>query len=206
MKQSFWERFANVYDLAMKQNERMDREAAAYIAKFLDQDMSLLEAACGTGRFSCALAKQVAHISCCDYAEQMVQQTAKKAKSRGLTNLDVSQQDITDLQFADQSFDVVLAANVLHLLPEPERAIGELRRVVLPGGLLIFPNFVNGENKLLGRCFLRCIEVLGFQPKQQWNTDTYLQFLKQQGLEIVAYRNFSGHQTLCVAITRSLTG
>ena len=43
MKQAFWERFANVYDLAMKQNERMDREAAAYIAEFLDQDMSLLE-------------------------------------------------------------------------------------------------------------------------------------------------------------------
>lgn len=206
MKQSFWERFANVYDLAMKKNERMDREAAAYIAEFLDKDMNLLEAACGTGRFSCALAKQVRHISCCDYAEQMVQQTAKKAQSLGLTNVDVSRQDIAALSFPDHSFDAALAANVLHLLPEPERAIGELSRVVLPGGLLIFPNFVNGENKLLGRCFLRFIELLGFQPNQEWNSDTYLQFLEQQGLEIIEHRNFSGHQTLCVAITRSLAG
>ena len=78
--------------------------------------------------------------------------------------------------------------------------------MVLPGGLLIFPNFVNGENKLLGRCFLRFIELLGFQPNQEWNSDTYLQFLEQQGLEIIERRNFSGHQTLCVAITRSLAG
>ena len=206
MKQSFWERFANVYDLAMKKNQRMEREAAAYITEFLDKDMKLLETACGTGRFSCALAKQVSRISCCDYAEQMVQQTAKKAQSLGLTNLDVSRQDITALSFPDHSFDAALAANVLHLLPEPERAIEELSRVVLPGGLLIFPNFVNGENKLLGRCFLRFIKLLGFQPKQEWNSHTYLQILEQQGLEIVAHRSFSGQQTLCVAIPRSLTG
>ena len=80
MKKSFWEHTARFYDAA-------DKEAAKYIAGFLPKDCRLLEAACGTGRFSCALASVVRQVSCCDYAETMVRQTEKKAGRLGLANM-----------------------------------------------------------------------------------------------------------------------
>lgn len=204
MKKDFWERFAFAYDTAMKKGDRADREAARYIAGFLPSNCRLLEAACGTGRFSCALSPFVKQISCCDYAENMVRQTEKKAARLGLHNLDFSVQDITALTFPDHHFDVAMAANVLHLLPHPEKALAELMRVLRPGGLLVIPNFVNGESNRSGRRFLRMIGTLGFQPKNEWTTEQFLTFLKSHRLEIIQHRVFASKQPLCVAIAKTV--
>jgi phosphatidylethanolamine/phosphatidyl-N-methylethanolamine N-methyltransferase len=204
MKKTFWERTARFYDVAVKKGDAADREAVSYIAEFLPADCRLLEAACGTGRFSCALAFKVKHVSCCDYAENMVWQTEKKAKRLGLTNADFSLQDITALHFADDSFDAAVAANVLHLLPTPNEAIRELSRVVRPGGLIIIPNFVNGENGQKGRRFLHFIGSLGFRPENEWTHKQFLEFLSGSGLKLIESRMFESKQPLCVAITENI--
>lgn len=50
------------------------------------------------------------------------------------------------------SFEVVIAANVLHLLPEPDKALDEAARVLAPGGLLIVPTFTHGGRAGLQGC------------------------------------------------------
>ena len=50
--------------------------------------------------------------------------------------------DATALPYADDSFDAVLIANALHVMPEPEKALREIDRVLRPGGILIAPNFM----------------------------------------------------------------
>ncbi len=202
MNKAFWERTAFLYDLAVRKGDNGDREAAEYIAGFLSPDFRLLEAACGTGRFSCELALGVSRVVCCDYADRMVQAAKNKADRLGLLNLDFSVQDITSLEFENGSFDAALAANVLHLLPEPERAVEELVRVVKPGGPIILPNYVGGESLGSDRFFLRFIEKLGFRARQAWKRAEFLDFLTRSGLVIVDHRMFDSRQPLCVAITR----
>ena len=204
MKKAFWERFAFFYDIAVKKGDAADRAAADYIAGFLAPDCRLLEAACGTGRFSRALAPKVERVSCCDYAGNMVRQAERKAA--GLDNLDFSVQDITALRFADGSFDAALAANVLHLLPRPERAVAELVRVVRPGGLLIFPNYVNGESGRSDRRFLRLAGTLGFRPENEWTREQFLDFLRDRGLEVLGHRMFASREPMCVAVARAADG
>lgn len=203
MKKSFWERTARFYDAAVKKGDEADKEAADYIRGFLPPNCRFLEAACGTARFSCALAASVSHASCCDYAENMVQQAQKKAKRMRLTNLDFSVQNITALKYADNSFDVVLAANVLHLLPKPEEAIREMTRVVQPEGFLVIPNYVNGESGRAGRHFLNIIGSLGFRPENEWTQKQFLKFLSDCGLEVLESRMFASRQPLCVAIIKN---
>ena len=54
--------------------------------------------------------------------------------------------DTCKLRYADDSFDVVIIANALHIIPEPERALAEMRRVLKKDGILIAPNFIH-DNK-----------------------------------------------------------
>ena len=203
MKKLFWELSAHLYDTAVKKGDAADREAAEYIAGFLSKDCRVLEAACGTGRFSCAIAPSVKKVSCCDYAEEMVRQAKKKASRFGLTNIEFSVQDITELRFADDSFDAAVAANVLHLLSRPNDAIGELMRVVQPGGLLFIPNFVNAESSRSGKRFLKLIGSIGFQPENEWTHQHFLSFLSDSGLELLDSRMFESKQPLCVAVARN---
>ncbi len=200
MKKSFWENFAFIYDIAMKRAEKSDTAAAEYIADFLNKDFCMLEAACGTGRFSCVIAKYVKELISCDYADNMVKETRKKAERRGIHNIKCSVQDITRLEFEDNTFDAVMAANVLHLLPEPERAIKELKRVLKPGGLVIIPNYINAERK--SKVFLRFIGLLGFKPKSEWNKNEFLNFLRENNLEVLDYKVFEYDSPLCVAVMK----
>ena len=58
-----------------------------------------------------------------------------------------AQADITKLDYPDGSFDAVVAANVIHLLDEPYRALAELDRVCKPGGRLIIPTYMNRTDR-----------------------------------------------------------
>ena len=75
----------------------------------------------------------------------MLSRAEKKARKQGLSNICFAVRDLTALPEGNGSFDVVIAANVLHLLPEPETAVRELWRVTAPGGRLILPTYLQGK-------------------------------------------------------------
>ena len=64
-------------------------------------------------------------------------------KGKCVDNLIFEVADATDLPYENHSFDVVLIANALHVMPEPEKALKEIERVLKEDGLLIAPNFVS---------------------------------------------------------------
>ena len=73
------------------------------------------------------------------------------------------------LPYADGSFEVVIAANVLHLLPEPDKALDEAARVLAPGGLLIVPTFTHAGEGRLARLRLWLMRRAGFPLRWKWS-------------------------------------
>jgi ubiquinone/menaquinone biosynthesis C-methylase UbiE len=69
-----------------------------------------------------------------DLSEEMVGLLGLEIEHRGVTNAEARRMDAEALDVADNSFDVALSSFVLHLLPHPDAAAGELRRVLRPGG------------------------------------------------------------------------
>ena len=108
----------------------------------------VLECACGTGAISAAIAPACARLVATDYSDGMLAQARKKLAKR--SNVTVEQADITALPYADDSFDVAVAGNVIHLLPDPEQALRELARVVRPGGTIILPTYVEPPKRKQG--------------------------------------------------------
>ena len=73
------------------------------------------------------------------------------------SNLTFEVADATALPYKDDSFDVVLIANALHVMPEPEKALSEIDRVLKPGGILMYSTctLVRAENEGVVESFLQ---------------------------------------------------
>lgn len=94
-----------------------------------------LEVAAGTGRIALPIARRGYPFVGVDLSAAMLAAARRKAAG---TRLALARADATALPFADAAFDAGLIVHVLHLIPAWERALGELLRVVRPGGHVLY--------------------------------------------------------------------
>jgi ubiquinone/menaquinone biosynthesis C-methylase UbiE len=98
----------------------------------------VLEAGCGTGAQTVYLAASSpeAEIVAIDVSEESIRQARGRVGAARLANVAFHMADLYELPFGDASFDDVFLCFVLEHLPEPERALAALRRVLKPGGTI----------------------------------------------------------------------
>lgn len=109
-------------------------------------DERWLEAACGPGIVSRALAPRTASVLGVDATPAMIELAGREATQAGLANATFATGDATALELADSSFDGAIARFALHHIPVPGRAIEELARVVRPAGKVILADHVADED------------------------------------------------------------
>lgn len=100
----------------------------------------LLELGVGTGYYSCELAEWIAPggtLELFDLQQKFLDHTMRVAADRRLTNLVPTQGDATQLPYDDASIDGVILTAVLGEIPDRAAALGEIRRVLKPGGRLV---------------------------------------------------------------------
>ena len=191
----FWNRWAKRYDLMMSGDGRIYAWIVSRMKKVLDRDMTVLELACGTGLLSVRLAGSVKLLEATDFSEEMIRQAKAKTHS---SRLRFSVQDATSLPYAEETFDAAVISNALHIIPEPEKALAEIRRVLKSGGILIAPTFT-ASGSISGRMRIRFMELSGFKVFHKWTPQEYLDFLKDNGFEITGRKIFDGALKLTYA-------
>ena len=102
-----------------------------------------------------------------------------------------SVQDATHLPYAPESFDAVIISNALHIMPEPEAALQNIRRVLKREGLLIAPTFT-AAGSFFGRIKIRMMELTGFKVFHKWSPESYLAFLYENGFQVTRSEIFGG--------------
>ena len=138
----FWQRTAKSYGSFMKHSWKLYDTICERIRPGLTREMNVLELACGSGQLSFRLAGRVRLWEATDFSENMIVEARKKPRS---SRLHFSVQDATALLYAPDSFDAVVISNALHIMPHPELALAEIKRVLKPGGILYAPTFVHGS-------------------------------------------------------------
>lgn len=179
---TFWDEIAGVYDLAEWTNKKANAETIRQVRELVPQWSSVLDCAAGTGEFSLAAAERAGAVMCTDLSQAMLDKAEAKAGRRGITNISFLVRDMNALPDGDGTYDVVIAANVLHLLPHPEAALGELWRVTVPGGRLILPTYLQGEASPFARLLIGLYQKMGFRYQKRFTLTTYRKFLREQGL------------------------
>jgi len=117
---------------------RTAEECAGYLLPHLRPGMQLLDVGCGPGSITADLAELVApgEIIGLDRSEDVLEQAAELAALRGIENATFVSGNIYDLDYDDDTFDVVHAHQVLQHLTDPVAALYEMRRVTKPGGIV----------------------------------------------------------------------
>ncbi|MCB5393418.1 class I SAM-dependent methyltransferase [Longicatena caecimuris] len=192
---SFWDRWAKRYDFVMSGDGRTYAQIVSRMKKILNKDMAVLELACGTGLLSVQLAGSVRLLEATDFSEEMIRRAKAKAHS---SRLHFSVQDATALPYASEPFDAVIISNALHIMPNPEKALSEIRRVLQPDGILIAPTFT-AAGSVYGRVRIRIMELSGFKVFHKWTPESYLRFLRANGFSITDSEVFSGGLKLTYA-------
>ena len=194
----FWDKVSGVYDLFENiYNKSVYQSTGESVAKYIKNSDRVLECACGTGAISVFIAPVCKELIVSDYSVGMLKQAKKKLKN--YDNIDYRRVDITDIEAEDNSFDVVVAGNVIHLLPDPQRAMNELTRVCKDGGRLVIPTYINGDegtNKLA----VKFLEKLGASFKCQFDAESYEKFFEDMGYENVIYEVVRGRMSCDIAV------
>lgn len=128
---------------------------------------NVLELGCGNGKYTRQIINAVDHITATDFSEKMV--IAATDKLKDLKNLTIEQADCYNLDYADESFDTVFMANLIHVVLEPELALNEARRVLKKNGRLIMVSFTSDGMSFedLEIMKKRYIEVFGTFPEKK---------------------------------------
>lgn len=179
----FWQRVAGFYTRFESINEPLYENISRKIIPSLNSEMKVLELACGSGQLTFRLADYVKVWEATDFSPAMIEQAKKKKKKKSIC---FSVQDATNLPYEKDSFDVVLIANALHIMPRPNRALNEIFRVLKPGGFLFAPTFIWRKNAGFQLCAW-LIERLGFKVFNKWNQEELIQFVEDKGFIIKAH-------------------
>ena len=201
---NFWDRVAGLYDWVELTNRRVNSAAAGRGARLVPEGARVLDCAAGTGLFALAAARRADSVLCTDLSQAMLSRAEKKARKQGLSNICFAVRDLTALPEGNGSFDVVIAANVLHLLPEPETAVRELWRVTAPGGRLILPTYLQGKAEAAYGTMIKIYQGAGFHYEHAFTPGTYRTFLENLCLAPVEFEVIPGHVPEGIALLEKL--
>ena len=175
--ENFWNRNAKRYDRFMRK-DRAAYEKLYELIRPVVKARTVLELAAGTGLIAKNIVRAASHIEVTDASEEMITEAKRNNRS---AKLHFSVRDMFCLPYADKSFDVVIVSNALHVVPQPEKALAEIRRVLKDDGVLIAPTFTHGNGTLRGRIKLFFMKLAGFPLNSRWSSADYLAFLRQNG-------------------------
>ena len=194
----FWDQVAGVYDVFVNVvNGKTHKVLCRIVADFIEAEDTVLECACGTGLLSAVIAGKCRQLTATDFAPKMLKRAEKNCAA--YNNVQFMQADILSLDFPDNSFDKVVAGNVIHLLDEPLKALGELNRVCRPGGLLIIPTYMNRNRKGETSSFAAVVGKAGADFKRQFTVESYRQFFPDAGYKDVKITLAEGRIPCAVA-------
>ncbi len=197
----FWDRVAVVYDIfANVINAKTHKRLKEVVEIQISSDDEVLECACGTGLLTEVVAPRCKSITATDFSPKMLSQTEKKC--RRYSNVTVKSADILNLDFPDESFDTVIAANVIHLLDEPLKALRELDRVCRKDGKLIIPTYMNKDSKGRTSSFASTVGKAGADFKRQFTFRSYQEFFDAAGYKDAEYTMIEGRVPCAVAVLR----
>ena len=133
----FWDKSADNYDKTEERFENIHYTSRESTKIHLKDSDVVLDYGCGTGTTTCELASHVNEIQAIDISGRMIELSKEKAAAGGVENVNFTQADIFEERYSKDSFDVILAFNMLHTVPDPQSVVRKIHELLKPDGSFI---------------------------------------------------------------------
>lgn len=179
---AFWERTAGRYDLSMRLFGGPLDAMLPLVTEEVRGLGRVLELAAGTGLVTQAIAPVVGELVATDYAEAMVDKLGDRVDELRLANVQTRRLDVYELEPTEQ-VDAIVAANVLHLLPDLDGALDAMQGALRPGGRLVVPTYCHDEH-WRSRTTSRLLGMVGFPGQRRLRLAELEGLLLDRGLSL----------------------
>lgn len=167
--EKFWDSIAKNFDKSEKRFDQIHIKTIENTKKYLNDSDIVLDYGCGTGTKALELVEKVKIIQGIDISSKMIEAAKRKVDERKIENVEFSHATLFDTSYESESFDVVLAFNILHLLENSQRAIKKITELLKSGGLFIASTpCLKEKMKFLNKVefsFFLFLSKLGLIPK-----------------------------------------
>lgn len=188
----YWERHARNYDASLRWVLGRPLPRMLHLASEAVRGREkVLEVAAGTGIVTAAIARTSRSIIATDYAATMVESLKRRIQEAELENVTCEQADIYALPYPEGEFDAVVAANVLHLVPNLAEAFHAIRKVAAPGAILVAPTFCHDQTKP-SWLVSRLLALTGFPGHRRFTAQSLRDALEQAGVRITQFELLPG--------------
>lgn len=177
----YWDRHAKNYDRSMTLLGGPIPRMVELVGVAMAGMERVLEVAAGTGLVTPTIAGGAKEVIATDYAAAMVAALERRVRDSGVKNVRCEQADLYALRFEDGSFDGVVAANVLHLVPDLPGGLSALRRVLKPGGRIVAPTFCHDETAV-SWVVSRALAVTGFPSHRRFTLKSLERAVEEAGV------------------------
>ena len=187
----YWDTHAKNYDRSMALLGGPTPHMVELAGEGVRGAARVLEVAAGTGLVTPALAAGAKEVVATDYSAAMVATLQRRVGDAGLTNVRFEQADLYALRFEPHTFDAVVAANVLHLVPDLRGALAALQRVTRPGGRIIVPTYCHDETAL-SWLVSRVLAVTGFPGHRRFTVRSLREAVEAAGVRVTRSETLPG--------------
>lgn len=159
----FWDKQSGRFEKQIDKDERSFIGIIGKTKKYLNTNHKVLDFACGIGTSSLNMIEFVNDIQAVDISSGMIEIAKKRMNKLPAKNIDFIHASLFDEQFKKESFDIITAFNILHLLEDPKTEIRRIYDLLKPGGLFISSSAFLGEKSSL-RFIFYLMSKLGIVP------------------------------------------
>ncbi|WP_274923656.1 class I SAM-dependent methyltransferase [Pseudomonas aeruginosa] len=187
-KARFWNRVARKYASDPIADLVGYERTLQRVKETLSTDYEVLEIGCGTGSTALRLAPATRRLVATDISEQMIAIAREKLASQPMPQLSFNLADADGSLSEDNSYDIVLAFNMLHLVSSLSQTLKLVVKSLKPGGLLISKTpCLNEMNPLIPKIALPLMKAVGKAPPVLCFTAAQLQdAMIKTGLQIIS--------------------
>lgn len=189
----FWDKTAKKYAASPIKNIEAYNQTLDRTKTYLSSESQVLEIGCGTGSTALLLADSVAHITASDISQEMLAIGADKARGQQIENVTFQHSPLPGTAFGENTYDAVLAFNILHLVRDLPGVLKAMHKALKPGGVFISKTPCIAQQTRLWAIPIAIARAIGFAPYVTLLTFKKIEdAFKESGFDLIETCIFDG--------------
>jgi len=175
LNEKFWDRIANFYSKQPVADEESYQKKLQKTREYFTPDTEVFEFGCGTGSTAIYHAPYVKSILAIDVSGKMIEIAKARAKAKDINNVTFNTGSIEEFEVVNESYDVVMAHSILHILKNRDQVIAKIHRMLKPGGIFVssivlisWTSLLPYVNNTSSGDLVNSIQQAGFDIEYQW--------------------------------------
>ncbi|MFC2035395.1 class I SAM-dependent methyltransferase [Chloroflexota bacterium] len=176
--EKFWDRQVKVFTDQEQRTQLNENKDFRTTLKYLNIDDTVLDYGCATGIISNAIADKVKGIHAIDISSKMIEIAKRKAGERHIDNIHYAHATIFDEIYQKESFNVILAFRILHMLEDIQEIMHRIHELLKTGGIFISVSACMGDKRSLLSILVFLASKMRIVPQHI----NYFKLLELQGI------------------------